>query len=168
MNLNNFTIKAAEVVQNAQQLAFNGKNPNIETEHILKALLDMEDSPVDHLLKKNNVTVNLVESKLNELLNKLPNTSSEPGQALGREANSIVLRAGSVLKSFGDDFITPEHLLLAIVQGNDASAKLLKDAGLTEKGLTAAIKDLRKGSTVSSQTQETQFNALNKYAKNLK
>ena len=167
MNLNNFTIKASEIVQSAQQLAFNGKNPNIETEHILKALLDMEDSPVDHLLKKNNVTINLVEIRLAELIKKLPVTTTEPAQALGREANSVVLRAGAVLKSFGDEFITPEHLLLAIVQGNDATSKLLKDAGLTEKGLIAAIKDLRKGATVSSQTQETQFNALNKYAKNL-
>ena len=67
MNLNNFTIKAAETMQRAQQVAFNNKNPNIETEHILKALLDIDDSPIDHLLKKNNVTVNLVESKLDEL-----------------------------------------------------------------------------------------------------
>jgi ATP-dependent Clp protease ATP-binding subunit ClpB len=167
MNLNNFTIKAAEAVQNAQQVAFNNKNPNIETEHLLKALLEMEDSPIEYLLKKNNVTVNLVESKLAELLGKLPTTTGEPAQAMGREANSVLLRAGAALKSFGDEFITPEHLLLAIVQGNDGSAKLLKDAGLTEKGLITAIKELRKGGTVSSQTQETQFNALNKYAKNL-
>jgi ATP-dependent Clp protease ATP-binding subunit ClpB len=167
MNLNNFTIKAAEIVQNAQQIAFDHKNPSIETEHILQALLNMEDSPIDHLLKKNNVTVNLVESKLTELINKLPVVSGEPAQALGREANNVVLRAVSSLKSFNDEFVTPEHLLLAIVQGNDASAKLLKDAGLTEKGLITAIKELRKGGTVNSQTQETQFNALNKYAKNL-
>jgi len=167
MNLNNFTIKAAETVQNAQQIAFDHKNPSIETEHILQALLNMEDSPIDHLLKKNNVTVNLVESKLTELINKLPVVSGEPAQALGREANNVVLRAVSSLKSFNDEFVTPEHLLLAIVQGNDASAKLLKDAGLTEKGLITAIKELRKGGTVNSQTQETQFNALNKYAKNL-
>ncbi|HRI22498.1 MAG TPA: Clp protease N-terminal domain-containing protein, partial [Panacibacter sp.] len=167
MNLGNFTIKAAEVVQQAQQLAFNFKNPNIETEHILKALLDQEDSPVEYLLKKNNVTLNLVESKLDELLEKLPKTTAEPAQMMGREANNVVLRAGAVLKKFGDEFITPEHLVLAIVQGNDAAAKLLKDTGLTEKGLMAAIRDLRKGETVNSQTQETQFNALNKYAKNL-
>ncbi|MBG9374870.1 ATP-dependent chaperone ClpB [Panacibacter sp. DH6] len=167
MNLGNFTIKAAEAVQQAQQLAFNNQNPNIETEHILKALLDMEDSPVDYLLKKNNVTVNLVENKLAELLAKLPKTSTEPAQMIGREANSVVLRAGAALKKFNDEFVTPEHLLLAIVQGNDATAKLLKDAGVTEKGLITAINDLRKGETVKSQTQETQFNALNKYAKNL-
>src|SRR5258706_1711294 len=167
MNLGNFTIKAAEAVQQAQQLAFNNGNPNIETEHILKALLEQEDSPVEYLLKKNNVTVNLVNTKLDELISKLPAVSGEPAQSISREANSVVLRAGAALKQFKDEFVTPEHLLLAIVQGNDAAAKILKDAGLTEKGLITAINDLRKGETVSSNTQETQFNALNKYSKNL-
>ena len=78
-----------------------------------------------------------------------------------------MLRAAAALKKFNDEFVSVEHLLLAIVQGNDNAAKILKDAGLTEKGLIAAIKELRKGSTVTSQTSETQFNALNKYAKNL-
>lgn len=167
MNLGNFTIKAAEAFQQAQQVAFNAKSPNIETEHILKALLEQEDSPVDYLLKKNNVTLNLVESKLEELINKLPKTSGDAAQQISREANNVVLRSGAVLKQFGDEFVTPEHLLLALVQGNDSTAKLLKDAGLTEKGLITAIKDLRKGSTVTSQTQSQEFNALNKYAKNL-
>ncbi|MEI9945998.1 MAG: ATP-dependent chaperone ClpB [Chitinophagaceae bacterium] len=167
MNLGNFTIKAAEAFQQAQQLAFNAKNPNIETEHLLKALLEQEESPVEYLLKKNNVTVNLVDSKLDEMISKLPVTSGEAAQQISRDANNVVLRAGAVLKQFKDEFVTPEHLLLAIVQGNDASGKLLKDAGLTEKGLLAAIKDLRKGETVTSQTQSQEFNALNKYAKNL-
>ncbi|MEO6961685.1 MAG: ATP-dependent chaperone ClpB [Puia sp.] len=168
MNLNNFTIKASEVLQQAQQLAFNSQNPAIETEHLMKALLDQQDSPVEYLLKKNNVTLNLLESKLNDLIEKLPKVSgTDPAQSLSREANNVVLRAGAVLKSFDDEFITPEHLVLAILQGNDATAKLLKNAGLTEKGLVSSIKELRKGSTVSSNSQETQFNALNKYAKNL-
>jgi ATP-dependent Clp protease ATP-binding subunit ClpB len=167
MNLGNFTIKAAEAFQQAQQLAFNAKNPNIETEHILKALLEQQDSPVEYLLKKNNVTVNLLDTKLDELITKLPATSGEPAQSISRDANSVVLRAGSALKQFKDEFVTPEHLLLAIVEGNDAPAKLLKNAGLTEKGLIAAIRELRKGDTVTSQTQSQEFNALNKYAKNL-
>lgn len=167
MNLGNFTIKAAEAFQQAQQLAFNYQNPNIETEHLLKALLDQEDSPVEYLLKKNNVTVNLVENKLQESINKLPKTSGDAAQMVSREANNVILRAGAVLKQFGDEFITPEHLLLAIVQGSDSTARLLKEAGLSEKGLVAAIKELRKGETVNSQTQQTQFNALNKYARNL-
>ena len=167
MNLNNFTIKATEVVQQAQQLAFNQKNPNIETEHLLKALLMMEDSPIGYLLKKNNVAINLVEKKLLDLMNKLPQSATEPTQSLGREANAVLLRAGSVLKTFNDEFVTPEHLLLALLQGKDAVAGILKDAGLTEKGLIAAIKELRQGTNITSQTQENTFNALNKYAKNL-
>ena len=167
MNQNNFTVKASEAIQQAQQIAFNHKNPTIETEHILKALIDSEDSPVDYLLRKNNVTLNLVNNKLEELIKKLPVVSGEPAQSLGRDANNMVLRANSGLKSFGDEFITPEHLLLAVLNGSDAASKLLKDAGLTEKGLIASIKELRKGDKVNSQTQETQFNALNKYAKNL-
>ncbi|HRF22937.1 MAG TPA: Clp protease N-terminal domain-containing protein, partial [Chitinophagaceae bacterium] len=82
MNLGNFTIKAAEAFQQAQQIAFNAKNPNIETEHILKALLDQEDSPVEFLLKKNNVTINLVDNKLDELIGKLPKTSGDAAQQI--------------------------------------------------------------------------------------
>jgi ATP-dependent Clp protease ATP-binding subunit ClpB len=167
MNLGNFTIKAAEAFQQAQQLAFNAKNPNIETEHVLKALLEQEDSPVEYLLKKNNVTLNLVDSKLDELISQLPTGSTDPAQTISRDANAVVLRAGAALKSFGDEFITPEHLILAIVQGNDAAAKLLKNNGLTEQGLVSAIKELRKGDKITSQTQTQEFNALNKYARNL-
>jgi ATP-dependent Clp protease ATP-binding subunit ClpB len=168
MNLNNFTIKAQEAIAKAQQLAFNDANANIETEHILKALLSDEDSPTEFLLKKNNVNIPFLENKLNESVAKLPKVSGgEPAQSISRDANNVILRAGSELKKFGDEFVSVEHLLIALLQGNDNTSKLLKDAGLTEKGLIAAVKDLRKGSTVNSQTSETQFNALNKYAKNL-
>ncbi|HVZ97267.1 MAG TPA: ATP-dependent chaperone ClpB [Chitinophagaceae bacterium] len=168
MNINNLTIKSQEIFQKAQQLAYNERNPNIETEHLLKALLEDEDSPVEYLLKKNNVNVSFVETKLNESLKKLPKMGEgEPAQVISRDLNNVMLRAAASLKNFKDEFVSVEHLLLAIVQGNDNSAKILKDAGLTEKSLIAAIKELKKGSTVSSQTSETQFNALNKYAKNL-
>ena len=168
MNPNSLTIKSQEIFQKAQQMAFNEKNPNIETEHMLKALLSDEDSPVDYLLKKNNVNVNFVESKIDESLKKLPKMGDgEPAQVISRDLNNVLLRASATLKTFSDEFVSVEHILLAIVQGNDNAAKILKDAGLTEKGLIAAIKELKKGSTVSSQTSETQFNALNKYAKNL-
>src|SRR6201994_4846143 len=168
MNLNNFTIKAQEAIARSQQLAFDGHNPAIDTDHLLKALLAEEDSLVEFLLKKNNVNVGFVVSKLDESLQKGPKINSgEPAQTISRELNNAILRAGSDLKQFGDEFVSVEHLLLGVLQGNDNTAKLLKDAGLTEKGLIAAIKDLRKGSTVNSQTQESTFNALNKYAKNL-
>lgn len=168
MNPNKYTIKAQELIAAAQQLAFNNGNPNIETEHLLKALLNDKDSSVEFLLKKNNVTLNIVESRLEDSLSKLPKVSSgDPAQQISRDMNNALMRSNAVLSEFNDEFISPEHLLLSIVQGNDESAKILKDAGLTEKGLIAAIKELRKGSTVNSQTASQQYNALEKYAKNL-
>jgi ATP-dependent Clp protease ATP-binding subunit ClpB len=168
MNLNNFTIKAQEIVQQAQQLAFSNQNPNIETGHILQALLNDADGPISYLLKKNNVNISHVEGKLKEQINRLPKMQGgEPAQNISREANNMMLRTGNVLKTFGDEFVTPEHMLIGLLQVNDETGKLLKDAGLTEKGLIAAIKELRKGSTVNSQTSEQQYNSLQRYAKNL-
>src|SRR6195952_5299261 len=153
MNVNNFTIKAQEAIAAAQQIAFNNNNINIETEHILKALLNDDDSAIDFLLKRNNVTMNLLDSRLDENINKLPKVSggAQPAQAIGRDANNVILRAPNTLKQFNDEFVSVEHLLLAIINGNDNTAKLLKDTGLTEKGLVTAIKDLRKGDTIKSQ-----------------
>jgi ATP-dependent Clp protease ATP-binding subunit ClpB len=168
MNLNNFTIKAQEMLQNAQQLAFNHQSPNIESAHLLKALLDDKEGPVSYLLKKNDVNLSLVEGKLNETIEKLPKiTSGEPAQSVSREVNNAILKSGAILKQFGDEFVTQEHLLIALLQVNDNTAKILKDGGLTEKGLVAAIKELRKGSKVDSQTAGQQYNSLDRYAKNL-
>ena len=168
MNLNNYTIKAQEIIQAAQQVAFNNGNPNIETNHLLKALLTDEDSPVEYLLKKNNVNVAFIESKIDESIKRLPKASgTEPAQAVSRDLNSAFLKANASLKQFGDEFVSTEHLMLGLLQVNDDAGKLLKDAGLTEKGLVAAIKELRKGSTINSQTQSQQYNSLQKYGKNL-
>ena len=167
MNLSNFTIQAAEIVQSAQQAAFNAGNPTIEAEHVLRAMLEQKNSPVEYLLKKNDVSIQVLTGKLDEAIKKFPKAASEPAQSLGRDANTVFLRAGSLLNKFNDEFVTPEHILLAMVAGNDATARILKEAGLTENGLMLSIKDLRKGESVKSQTQETQFNALNKFAKNL-
>ena len=168
MNLNNFTIKAQEIVQAAQQLAFNEQNPTIETAHILKALLNDNDGPIAYLLKKNNVNISFVEQKLQEQMKRLPKLQGgEAAQNIGRDANNALLRTVNILKTFGDEFVTPEHMLIGILQVNDDTSKLLKDAGLTEKGLVAAIKELRKGNTVNSQTSDQQYNSLQRYAKNL-
>lgn len=168
MNVNNYTIKAQETIQAAQQLAFNANHPSIETEHLLKALIADKESPIAFLLKKNNVAIPLLETKLEESFARLPkNQSGEPAQTISRDLNTVFLKANALLKEFSDEFISPEHLMLALLQINDNTAKTLKDAGLTEKGLKMAIKDLRKGESIQSQTQETQFNVLNKYARNL-
>ncbi len=168
MNLNQYTIKAQESIQAAQQLAYNNQHANIETAHLLKAILGDKDSPTDFLLKKNNVQPSWVLQKLDVLFEKLPKQQSgEPASALSRDLNAVLLKATASLKDFGDDFVTVEHLIVGILQVNDAVAKILKDAGLTEKGLKTAITELRQGETIKSATQETQFQALNKYAKNL-
>ncbi|MEO6832399.1 MAG: ATP-dependent chaperone ClpB [Chitinophagaceae bacterium] len=168
MNTNNFTIKAQEILQSAQQVSFNAQSPSIETSHILKALLDDTDGPIGYLLKKANVNPTFVEGKLNESIAKGAKLQSgEPAQNLSREANNALMRATSILKDFGDEFVTPEHILLGLLHQNDNTAKLLKDAGLNEKALIAAIKELRKGNTINSQTAEQQFQTLDRYAKNL-
>ncbi len=167
MNLNNYTIKATEIVQQAQQLAFQQKNPAIENEHLLKALLAADQDSIDYLLKKNNVAVSLVETKLTEFLKRFPVAGGDPGMQIGRDANATMLRAGAILSMFEDSFVAPEHLLFALLQGKDAIAVLLKDAGLTEAGLIQAIKSMRQGTKIQSATQETTYQALQKYAKNL-
>ncbi len=169
MNLSNYTIKAQETIQKAQQLAFNNGNPNLETNHLLKVLLADTDSSVGFLLKRNNVNISFVESKMDEAIAKLPKVSegTEAAQNISRDLGNVMLQANKVLKEFNDEFISQEHLLLGLVQVNDNASKTLKAAGLTEKGLITAIKDLRKGDSITSQTQETQMNNLNKFAKNL-
>ncbi len=168
MNLNQYTIKAQEAIQAAQQLAYNNSNASIETGHLLKAILLDKDSSTEFLLKKNNVNPVLVLQKMEDLIQtyaKQP--TGEPASNVSRDLNAVMLKSSAALKTFGDEFVTVEHLLIAILQVNDAASKILKDAGLTEKGLVTAIKELRKGATVNSATQETQFQALSKFAKNL-
>ena len=167
MNLNNFTIKAQEAIAQAQQFAFNNQNAQIETCHVLKAMLENDENSIEFLLKKNDVNVSFVEQKMNEVVTKLPKVSGEAGQNISRELNAAVLKAGSYLKEFGDEFVSLEHLLLGILSNNDATSNILKDAGLTEKNLKAAIKESRKGSTVNSQSGEGNYNWLKKFARNL-
>ena len=168
MNLNQYTIKAQEAIQSAQQLAYNNQHAVIDTAHLLKAILLEKDSPTEFLLKKNNVNPAFLLQKTEEQIKGLAKqTTGEPAGNVSRDLNAVLLKASAALKIFGDEFITVEHLLIAMMQVNDAVSKILKDAGLTEKGLTAAIKELRKGVTVKSATQETQFQSLSKYAKNL-
>ena len=168
MNLNQYTIKAQEAIQQAQQLAYNNGNANIETAHLLKAILLDKESPIEFLLKKNNVNPVLVLQKVEEQITGLAKIASgEPAANLSRDLNSVLLKSNAALKTFGDEFVTVEHIMIAFMQVNDGVAKILKDAGLTEKGLIAAINELRKGEKVQSATQETQFQSLSKYAKNL-
>lgn len=168
MNLNNFTIKAQEVIQAAQQLAYNAQSPNIETTHLLQSLLNDDNGSVSFLLKKNNVNLNHLGAKLNDLAQKQAKVQgTEPAQTVSRDVQNVLLKSSANLKQFKDEFVSVEHLLLSLLQGNDEVSKLLKDAGLTEKGLLAAILELRKGAKVDSQTADVQLNNLKRFAKNL-
>jgi ATP-dependent Clp protease ATP-binding subunit ClpB len=168
MNLNNFTIKAQELIQAAQQLAFNLQSPNIETAHLLKAMLEDKDAPISYLLKKNNVILPSLQAKLEQEINRLPKlTSGDSATTISKELNSVVLKAGSLMKEFNDEFITVELLLLALLSVKDATSSLLKDQGLTANGLTLAIKELRKGASVDSAISNQEFQSLKRYAINL-
>lgn len=167
MNLNNFTIKAQEAVAAAQQLAFNHRNQQIETIHLLKAMLEDKENAIEFLLKKNDVNLNLLRQKSGELLSKVPTTSGEAGQSISRELNQTILKATATLKDFGDEFISLDHLLLGLLGNNDSTSNSLKDAGLSEKNLIKTIKELRKGETVNSQSNDANYQSLKRYAKNL-
>lgn len=166
MNLNKFTIKAQEAVQQAQQLAFDEKNPAIEPVHILKALLSTDEEVIPYLLKKSQANLSLIQSRMNDLIKRLART--EGGDIyLSYSASQALMRAQSSIRDFKDEFVSVEHILLGLLNGKDDTARLLKDAGLSEGTLKQAILELRKGSTIDSQSADTTFNALNKYAINL-
>lgn len=167
MQLDNFTIKSQEAIQQAQQMAMQSDHQQVTNEHLLKALLSQDEEVITYLLKKLNVNTSYLGQKLDEQIAALPKVSGQGGQYLGREANLALAKAQTYLKEFGDEFVSVEHLLLGILASNDATAKLLKSLGVNEKDLKAAILDLRKGSTVKTASAEGQYNALNKYAINL-
>ena len=167
MNLNNFTIKSQEAIQKAQELASANQNSQIETSHLIKGLLLVDENVVDFLLKKIGVNTGQLETRLEELLAKLPKVSNPQQQYLSSDANQVLTKAQGYLKEFKDEFVSVEHLLLALQSGKDDVAKMLKELGVSEKDLKLAIAELRKGRKVTDQNAESTYNALNKYARNL-
>ena len=166
MNLNNFTIKSQEAIERAQQIADSNEHQAIENAHLLKGVMEVDENVTPFLFNKMEVDFNVVKQALGRILESLPKVSG--GEVyLSRDANKALQKAQAFLKEYGDEFISIEHLLLGILGANDNTSKLLKDSGVTEKGLKQAIEDLRKGSKVNSQSAEDTFNALNQYARNL-
>jgi ATP-dependent Clp protease ATP-binding subunit ClpB len=166
MNLNNFTIKAQESVQQAQILAQEYGHQQIENAHLLKGIFEVDESVVPHLLQKTSVNIALVKSQLDNLLNSF--SKVQGGELmLSREANQTLLDSIAIAKKMKDEFVTLEHLLLGILTSNGKTAQILKDAGLTENALKSAITEMRKGGNVQSQSAEDTYNSLSKYAKNL-
>ncbi len=166
MNFNNYTIKSQEAIQQAQQIAQGFGHQQIENEHIFKAIFTVDENVLPFILKKLNVNVGMLQQILDKELESFPKVSGADIM-LSREAGKAMNEASIVAKKMKDDFVSIEHLILGIFKTKSKISQILKDQGVTEKGLQAAIDELRKGDRVTSQSQEETYNALNKYAKNL-
>jgi ATP-dependent Clp protease ATP-binding subunit ClpB len=166
MNINKFTIKSQEAIQLSQQLAQSFGQQQIENEHIFKAIFEVDENVAPFILKKLNVNVPVFIQILESTIQSFPKVSG--GEImLSRTANTTLNEAEIIAKKMNDEFVSIEHLLLAIFGSKSKVAQILKDQGVTEKGLKAAIDELRKGERVTSASAEETYNALNKYAKNL-
>ncbi|WP_281299393.1 ATP-dependent chaperone ClpB [Flavobacterium limnophilum] len=166
MNINKFTIKSQEAIQHSQQLAQSFGQQQIENEHIFKAIFEVDENVAPFILKKLNVNVPLFEQILDSTIQSFPKVSG--GEImLSRTANTTLNEAEIIAKKMNDEFVSIEHLILAIFGSKSKVAQILKDQGVTEKGLKAAIDELRKGERVTSASAEETYNSLNKYAKNL-
>lgn len=166
MNFNNYTIKAQEAIQKASEIAAGNQQQAIETAHILKALLTVDENVVSHLLKKLNVNISYLGTELDKQIESFPKVSGS-NIYLSSDANSALQKAQGYLKEFNDEFVSVEHLLLGILATSDKTSSLLKSQGVTEKDLKTAIKELRGNSRVTDQNAEATYNALGKYARNL-
>lgn len=166
MNLNNYTIKSQEAMQQAVQLAAGNGQQAIEPAHILKGILSTDENVTPFILKKLNVNSSSFSKLADSIINSYPKVSG--GQPhLSSAANTALGKASTYLKEYNDEYVSIEHLLLGLLQSGDSTASMMKDAGFKEKELKAAITELRKGERVTSQSQEDTYNALNKYAINL-
>ena len=166
MNLNNLTIKSQEALQQAQQIAQSFGQQQLENEHIFKAILEVDTTVTPFILKKVNVNVDLFQKVLDSTIQSFPKVSG--GDIMfSRDASSTLNEASILAKKMNDDFVSIEHIILAIFKSKSKVAQILKDQGVTEKDLLAAITELRKGERVTSSSAEETYDALNKYGKNL-
>lgn len=166
MNLNNFTIKSQEAVQQSVQLVSQRGQQVIEAAHILKAVIMTGESVVNFLFQKLGVNVQNLQMVLDRQLDSYPKVSGgEP--YLSSEANAVLQKAIEYSGKMGDQYVSLEHILLALLTEKSVASSMLKDAGVTEKELRLAIAELRKGNNVTSQSAEDTYNSLNKYAINL-
>lgn len=166
MNFEKFTIKSQEALQKAAELAQSAQQQAIEPGHLLKALLETDENVIGYLMAKMTVSKPMLDAKLDELLRSYPKVSgSQP--YLTSAANAVLQQAEKELGEFKDEFISVEHLLLALVGSKDKAGALLKDAGFTRQALIKAIQSLRGDSRVTDQNAEGKYKSLERYSKNL-
>jgi ATP-dependent Clp protease ATP-binding subunit ClpB len=166
MNFNNFTFKSQEAIQKATEIAAAKQNQAVETSHILKGMLLVDENVIPYLLKKLDVNLDSFVPALDMIVNSYPKVSGGE-QFLSNDASKTLQKAIALSHESGDEFVSLEHILRGILAGNDRASRLLKENGVLEKDLKNAIQELRKGETVNSQNAEETYNALNKYARNL-
>ncbi|HBK89761.1 MAG TPA: type VI secretion system ATPase TssH, partial [Cytophagales bacterium] len=166
MNFEKFTIKSQEALQKSATIASGFQQQAIEPGHLLKAILETDENVVDFLIKKSGVNNNLLVTRLDELLQSYPKVSgSQP--YLTSASNAVLQQAEKELSDFKDEYISIEHLLLALLAGKEKTAVLMKDAGFARASLIKAINDLRGGKSVTDANAEAKYKSLERYSKNL-
>ncbi len=166
MNLNNFTIKAQEAIQHAFQIAQGNNQQSIETGHILKGLFHSAENIIDFLLKKTGVNTSVFQQAVAGIIESYPRVTG--GETyVSATANRVLQKALALAREMGDQYVSVEHILLALLDADDSISRMMKDSGVNGNDLKKAIEELRKGSKVDSQTAEDRFNSLNRFAVNL-
>lgn len=167
MNINNLTTKSTEALTKAQEIAFKAKHGAIDTIHLLEGLIQTAPDFLSYLLKQMNIDVRLLEAKSIQQLKLLPTIQNEQVVYASQNLNQTILKANAIMQEMGDEFVSLDHLLLALLSIKDDTAKVMKECGLTEKNVKEAILTVRKGNKVTDQHAESAYNALEKYAINL-
>ena len=166
MNLNNLTTKAQESVQFAQQWAFENDHQQIENEHLFQGILETDDNVIPFLFSKLNVNTELLKQLNESALKSFPKVNGG-NQMLSQKASQTLMNAIAIAKKQKDEYVATEHLLIALFESKSTVSKILQDQGITKSNLTEVIKELRKGEKITSASAEQNYNALEKYAKNL-
>ncbi len=167
MDFNQFTIKGREAIQAAQQIAVAHKNQAIEPAHILEGMIDVDENVLSLILEKQGIKMDILKPEIDLEINKYPKIEGQQGNHLSNSGNQILQSAQEIAKEMSDDFITLEHLLLAIIKNISTVSQLLKNRGVTFENTKKLVIELRNGERVTSENAEGTYNSLNKYAKNL-
>ncbi|HRO73743.1 MAG TPA: Clp protease N-terminal domain-containing protein, partial [Saprospiraceae bacterium] len=167
MTYDNFTVNAQEVILKAQQAAGALGQQSVDTIHLVRGIFDTDNKLAEFLFNKVGVNIPMIKKEINIELEKYPKVEGTDKQYLTNDANKALSAAKNLLKDFGDEYISIELILMGILMGNDSTASLLKNHGMTVDNLKSAISELRKGRNVTDQNAENQYNALKKYAVDL-
>lgn len=166
MNFNQFTIKSQEAIQKAEEIAQNNQNQSIENVHLLKAIIHSDDYLIPNLLKKLGIDVKIFNQALDNVISSLPKV--QDGEVyFSNEVNTALQKALSITKDMGDDYVSIDHILLAIFETSSIASMIMKDNGITRKDLKEVIQQLRRGKKVDTQSAEQNYDSLNRYARNL-